>query len=67
VLTFMLAATTGAGVLQAREMARLRQQLVRTPDDATLTRLVSRRSRRAAALRAMIALLTLTLLGLVAS
>ncbi|MGH3245473.1 MAG: hypothetical protein ACRDOI_04560 [Trebonia sp.] len=59
-----LVAATGAGVVQARQMTRLRRDALRTPDNAELTAKVRRGARNAAVLRAAIAVLSLALLGL---
>ena len=59
-----LAAVTVAGVAQARRMTRLRQDALRDPGSAEIAAKVRRGARNAAVLRAVIAVLSLTLLGL---
>ncbi len=59
-----LVATTSAGVAQARRMTRLRRDALRDPGSADLAAKVRRGARNAAVLRAVIAALSLALLGL---
>ncbi len=59
-----LVATTAAGVAQARRMTRLRRDALRDPGSADLAAKVRRGARNAAVLRAVIAALSLALLGL---
>jgi uncharacterized membrane protein len=59
-----LVAATAAGMAQARRMTRLRQDALRDPTSAELAAKVRRGARNAAALRAMIAALSLALLAL---
>lgn len=61
VLGLSLAAVTGAGVLQARSMAVLRQEQLRNPNGVLGGR-IAREERRATVLRAAIGLLTIALL-----
>jgi len=60
----VLVTATVAGVAQARRMTRLRQHALRDPGNPELTAKVRRGARNAAALRAAIAALSLTLLAL---
>lgn len=62
VLAAVLAATLAIGIVQARRMTRLRTQLLDTSDDAGAVQ-VHRGAARAAALRGLIALLSLALLA----
>jgi hypothetical protein len=64
VLAVALVLATGAGVVQARGMTRLRQRAVREPGDAALTARIERNARRALVLRALIGALTVALLAL---
>jgi hypothetical protein len=64
VLAVALVLATGAGVVQARGMTRLRQRAVREPRDAALTARIERNARRALDLRALIGALTVALLAL---
>ncbi len=66
-LAVALVLATGAGVVQARGMTRLRQRAVREPRDPVLTAQVGRNARRALVLRALIGALTVALLALGAS
>ncbi|HET8599972.1 MAG TPA: hypothetical protein VFL99_06570 [Segeticoccus sp.] len=59
-----LVLTTAYGVRQARKMGRLRRRSFDEPDDRTLGRRVRAGARRAAALRAGIGVLSVTLLAL---
>ena len=63
VLAVALVLATGAGVVQARGMTRLRQRAVREPRDAVLTARIERNARRALVLRALIGALTVALLA----
>lgn len=58
---------TGAGVVQARGMTRLRARAVRAPGDATLAQAVRRGAVRARVLRAAIGVLSLGLLFIAAA
>lgn len=58
-----LALATGAGVVQARGMTRLRQRSLREPADSALAAQVRRGAVRAGALRATIGALSLALLA----
>lgn len=64
VIAACLVAVTAAGVAQARRMTRLRQEALRRPGDGRLAGRVGRAAFGAAALRAMIAALSLTLIAL---
>jgi hypothetical protein len=59
-----LVLATGAGVVQARGMTRLRQRAVREPQESVLTAHIERSARRALVLRALIGALTVALLAL---
>jgi hypothetical protein len=63
-LAFALVLATGAGVVQARGMTRLRQRALREPRHPALTAHIERNARRALVLRALIGAITLTLLVL---
>ena len=63
-LALALVLATGAGVVQARGMTRLRQRALREPRDPALTAHIERNARRALVLRAMIGALTVALLAL---
>jgi hypothetical protein len=63
-LALALVLATGAGVVQARGMTRLRQQALREPQDPALTAHIERNARRALVLRALIGVLTVALLTL---
>ena len=63
-LALALVLATGAGVVQARGMARLRQRAAREPQDPVLTAHVERNARRALVLRGLIGALTVALLAL---
>lgn len=64
VLAVALVLATGTGVVQARDMTRLRQRAVREPRDAALTARIERNARRALVLRSLIGALTVALLTL---
>ena len=64
VLAVALLLATWAGVVQARDMTRLRQRAVREPRDAVLTARIERNARRALLLRALIGALTVAMLAL---
>jgi len=59
-----LLCATAAGVAQARSMTQLRRAAVRHPGDPVLARRVRRAARRAAALRMVIAALSVALIAL---
>jgi uncharacterized membrane protein len=63
-LALALVLATGAGVVQARGMTRLRQRAVREPQDPVLTAHIERSARRALVLRTLIGALTVALLAL---
>jgi hypothetical protein len=63
VATALLVATAG-GVAQARRMSRIRRQALDQPADALLAEQIRGGARRAAALRALIGVLSLALLAL---
>ena len=64
VVATALVAVTGVGIAQARRMSRLRRLALDRPDDVGLVARVRRGAGRAAALRALIALLSFALLAL---
>ena len=64
VVAAALIAVTGIGIAQARKMSRLRRQALDHPSDRELDSRVQRGAGRAAALRALIALLSFALLAL---
>lgn len=64
VLAVALVLATGAGVVQARGMTRLRQRAVREPRDPALTARIERNASRALFLRGLIGTLTAALLAL---
>lgn len=64
VLATVLIVMTGVGIAQARRMSRLRRQALDQPADRELVDQVRRGARRANALRALIAMLSLGLLAL---
>jgi uncharacterized membrane protein len=59
-----LAATLGVGIVQARRMTRLRRRALDEPGDTVLAMRVRRGALRAAMLRGLIAVLSLSLLAL---
>jgi hypothetical protein len=63
-LALALVLATGAGVVQARDMTRLRERAVREPRDPALTAHIDRNAHRALVLRALIGALTVALLAL---
>jgi hypothetical protein len=63
-LALALVLASGAGVVQARGMTRLRQRAVREPQDPALTAHIERSARRALVLRTLIGALTVALLAL---
>ena len=63
-LALALVLATGAGVVQARGMTRLRQRAVREPRDLALTAHIEHNARRALFLRGLIGALTVALLAL---
>jgi hypothetical protein len=62
-LALALVLATGAGVVQARGMMRLRQRGVREPQDPALTAHIERSARRALVLRTLIGALTVAVLA----
>lgn len=64
VVAAALAATLAVGVVQARQMTRLRRRSLEAPDAAEIIDRVHRGARRAGGLRGVIALLSLGLLAL---
>jgi hypothetical protein len=63
-LALALVMATGAGVLQAHGMTRLRQRAVGEPRDLALAARIERNARRALVLRSLIGALSLALLAL---
>jgi uncharacterized membrane protein len=64
VVATALPVTTAVGVAQARRMSRIRREALDRPADAMLAERIRRGARLAAALRALIGVLTLALLAL---
>lgn len=67
ILAVAVVAATAVGVIQARRMTRLRQAAIDAPGDDRLAARVRRDSRRAARLRALIGILSVSLLAVAAA